>query len=352
MARVMKQERKAAVADLEGGKAKVKRDDLPLPPEELRGLLRMMQLLRRFEETTRQKYLEGKIWGFCHLYVGQEASGVGAISPLRPDDYVISHYRDHGHCLAKGTEPARIMAELFGKATGVSKGRGGSMHLFDAERNFLGGDAIVAGQIPLAVGVAVALKRLGKGQVILCFFGDGSLNEGAFHESLNLASLWKLPVVFVCENNAYGMGTSIERASAVIQATKRADAYDMAVERVDGMDVLAVRAATERAIRRAREENLPTFLELVCYRFFGHSIMDPAKYRTREEIGDWVQRDPIQQLKAKMMGWGLLTDQDWEAMVKDVEREVSEAVAFAESSPEPEVTTLEDSVYSEPIRGA
>lgn len=344
-------ERKGAEAPLEVGEAKVERVDLPLPPEELRQLLRMMQLLRRFEETARQKYLEGKIWGFCHLYVGQEAAGVGTISALRPDDYIISHYREHGHCLAKGTEPSRIMAELYGKATGVSKGRGGSMHLFDAERNFLGGDAIVAGQIPIAVGVGVALKRLGKGQVILCFFGDGSLNEGAFHESLNLASLWKLPVVFICENNAYGMGTAIERASAVKQATKRAEAYDIVAERVDGMDVLTVRAATERAIRRAREESLPSFLELICYRFYGHSIMDPAKYRTREEIREWMIRDPIEQLKAKMMGWGLLTEEGWKAVAGDVEREVSEAVAFAEASPEPEVSSLKDSVYAEPLRG-
>lgn len=349
MAGVTKQ--KKATARPKRGEAKGVKNEIPLPEKELRKLLRKMQLLRTFEEATRAKYLEGKVYGFCHLYLGQEATAVGSISVLRPDDYLISSYRDHGHCLAVGTEPDRIMAELFGRETGVSKGRGGSMHLFDAKRNFLGGDAIVGGQIPLAVGVSVALKQLGKGQVILCFFGDGALNEGAFHESLNLASLWKLPIIFICENNAYGMGTSIERASAVTQATKRAEAYDMATDRVDGMDVLAVRTATEKALRRAREENLPTFLEMICYRFVGHSMMDPAKYRDRDEIQEWVRRDPIEQLKTRMTGWGLLTKADWEAVVKDVEREVAEAVAFAETSPEPQLATLEDWVYSDSGKG-
>src|SRR5216117_3731682 len=252
-----------------------------------------MLLIRRFEEKCAESYSLGKIGGFCHLYIGQEAVGVGAISALRADDYVLTSYREHGQAIAKGISPEAVMAELYGKAGGCSHGKGGSMHLFDAKLNFLGGHAIVGGQIPLATGVAFASKYKGTDQVTLCFFGEAAVNQGAFHESLNMAQLWKLPCIYICENNKYGMGTSLERAMSLQNISEKACAYELESEYVDGMDVLAMRHATQRAVKRAREQSAPTLIEARTYRFMGHSMSDPGKYRTRAEIEKYQERDPI-----------------------------------------------------------
>ena len=254
-----------------------------------------MLLIRRFEEKAAEMYALGKIGGFLHLYIGQEAVAVGAISTLRPDDYAIAGYREHGHVLAKGADPRRVMAELFGRRDGVSKGKGGSMHMFDRNVNFLGGHAIVGGYLPLATGVGFAIRYEERDRVILCFFGDGSVPQGEFHESLNLASLWKLPVVFICENNRYAMGTAIQRALAQTDISKFAQAYAMPGEACDGMDVLAVRECVGRAVARAREAKTPTLVEARTYRFRGHSMRDPAAavYRTKDEVEEEKRRDPI-----------------------------------------------------------
>src|SRR5438445_4832568 len=270
-----------------------------------------MLLLRRFEEKCAESYSLGKIGGFCHLYIGQEAVGVGAISVLRPDDYVITSYREHGQAIAKGISPAAVMAELFGKSGGCSRGKGGSMHLFDKSVNFLGGHAIVGGQIPLATGVAFASKYRGTDQVTLCFFGEAAVNQGAFHESLNLAQLWKLPCIYICENNQYGMGTSQERAMSLQDIAQKARAYEIAAEHVDGMDVLAVRAATQRAVERARKQSLPTLLEVRTYRFMGHSISDPGNYRTRMEIEKHQERDPLKLFRATLAEEKILSDKEF-----------------------------------------
>src|SRR6201991_1876579 len=256
-------------------------------------LYRQMLLTRRFEEKSAEAYVAGKIGGFCHLYIGQEAVAVGAISAIRKDDYVFVSYREHGHALAKGMSALSIMAELFGKATGCSKGKGGSMHMFDKELGFLGGHGIVGGQIPLATGAAVASMYQSTDQVTLCFFGEAAVNQGAFHESLNMAQLWKLPCIYICENNQYGMGTSLARAMSLSDVSQKACGYGMASEFVDGMDVLPVRAATERAVERARKESLPTLLEIRTYRFMGHSMSDPGNYRARVEIEKDQERNHI-----------------------------------------------------------
>src|SRR6266446_544257 len=271
----------------------------PSPPaieedrETLMKIFHQMLLIRRFEEKCAESYSLGKIGGFCHLYIGQEAVGVGAISALRDDDYVITSYREHGQAIAKGISPEAVMAELYGKAGGCSHGKGGSMHLFDVDVNFLGGHAIVGGQIPLATGVAFASKYKETDQVTLCFFGEAAVNQGAFHESLNMAQLWKLPCIYICENNMYGMGTSLQRAMSSQDVASKACAYELASESVDGMDVLKMREATQRAIKRAREEALPTLIEARTYRYMGHSMSDPGKYRTRAEIEKYQERDPI-----------------------------------------------------------
>src|SRR5204863_489473 len=255
-----------------------------LEREKLLQMLSQMLLFRRFEEKAAESYTLGKIGGFCHLYIGQEAVAVGSIAALRPDDYIMTSYRDHGHALARGTSPDEVMAELYGKAGGCSTGKGGSMHLFDRDTNFLGGHAIVGGQIPLATGIAFAEKYRESDQVALCFFGEAAVNQGAFHESLNMAQLWKLPCIYICENNQYGMGTSLARAMSLQNVSEKACAYELASEFVDGMDVLAMRRATQRAIKRARENYQPTLIEARTYRYMGHSMSDPGNYRTRAEI--------------------------------------------------------------------
>ncbi|MBI2205897.1 MAG: pyruvate dehydrogenase (acetyl-transferring) E1 component subunit alpha [Candidatus Rokubacteria bacterium] len=323
---------------------------VPALDEELaRRLLFDMMLIRRFEEKAGEMYALGKIGGFLHLSIGEEAVAVGAISTLRPDDYAISTYREHGHCLAKGSDPRRVMAELFGRRDGLSKGKGGSMHLFDKTVNFLGGHAIVGAHLPLATGVAFASKYRSDDRVILCFFGDGSVPEGEFHESMNLAALWKLPVVFICENNRYAMGTSLERALAQTEIWKFGHAYHMACEPVDGMDVLAVRDSIGKAVERARRESAPTLVEARTYRFRGHSMRDPAGavYRTKEEVEREKLRDPIVLFRTRASEAGVLTDADVKALEKDVNDRVDEAVAFAEASPEPPVEWLFTDIYKE-----
>lgn len=309
-------------------------------------LLRQMLLIRRFEEKSAESYSLGKIGGFCHLYIGQEAVGVGAISAVRRDDYVITSYREHGQALAKGISADAIMAELFGKAGGCSSGKGGSMHLFDESVNFLGGHAIVGGQIPLATGVAFASKYRETDQVTLCFFGEAAVNQGAFHESLNLAQLWKLPCIYICENNRYGMGTSLERAMSSHNVAEKACAYDLASEYVDGMDVIAMRRATQRAVERARTESLPTLIEARTYRYMGHSMSDPGNYRTRAEIEKYQERDPIKLFTATLKKDKLVTDRDLADMENEIKEQVEHALRFAEESPEPDPKELYTNVYA------
>jgi pyruvate dehydrogenase E1 component alpha subunit len=318
--------------------------------ETLMKIFHQMLLIRRFEEKCAESYSLGKIGGFCHLYIGQEAVGVGAISALRDDDYVITSYREHGQAITKGISPDAVMAELYGKATGCSKGKGGSMHLFDSSVNFLGGHGIVGGQIPLGTGVAFASKYQETDRVTLCFFGEAAVNQGAFHESLNMAQLWKLPCIYICENNQYGMGTSLARAMSLQNIAEKARAYKMASEFVDGMDVLAMRRATQRAIQRARENYLPTLIEARTYRYMGHSMSDPGNYRTRAEIEKYQERDPIKVFTATLKENALLTDQDIADFEAQVKAEVERAVRFAEESPEPDPSELYAHVYANPIK--
>lgn len=317
--------------------------------ETLVELLRQMLLIRRFEEKSAEAYSLGKIGGFCHLYIGQEAVAVGSISAIRKDDYVLTSYRDHGHAIAKGMSPDAIMAELFGKAGGCSKGKGGSMHMFDKSIGFLGGHAIVGGQIPLATGVAFASKYQGTDQVTLCYFGEAAVNQGAFHESLNMAQLWKLPCIYICENNQYGMGTSLQRAMSLHDISQKACAYEMAAEFVDGMDVLAVREATVRAVERARKDYLPTLIEVRTYRFMGHSMSDPGNYRTRAEIEKYQERDPLKVFAATLLEEKVVSEKDYEAMEKQVQEQVAQALRFAEESPLPKPGELYTDVYANPI---
>jgi pyruvate dehydrogenase E1 component alpha subunit len=314
-----------------------------------RRLLREMILIRRFEEKAAEAYALGKIGGFLHLSIGEEAVAVGATSVLRPDDYAISTYREHGHCLAKGSDPRRIMAELFGRRDGLSKGKGGSMHLFDRSTNFLGGHAIVGAHLPLAAGVGFAIKYRDGDQVILCYFGDGAVPEGEFHEALNLSALWKLPVVWICENNRYAMGTSLERALAQTEIWKFAETYRIPGEPVDGMDVLAIREAVGRAVARARTDRTPTLVEARTYRFRGHSMRDPAGavYRTKEEVEREKLRDPILLFREHVRQAGVLAEADVKAVEKDVNDLVDEAVAFAEASPEPPLDWLHTDIFKE-----
>jgi len=312
-----------------------------------RSYLRQLLLIRRFEEKAGEAYSLGKIGGFCHLYVGQEAVAVGVMAALRLDDHVVSAYREHGHALARGMSARSVMAELFGKSTGCSKGKGGSMHLFDAGLGFLGGHGIVGSHIPLAAGVAFAHKYRVSDQVAVCFFGEAAANIGAFHETLNMASLWDLPAVFICENNGYGMGTAIARASAVNALSVRGTSYDMPAEQVDGQNVLVVREAVDRAVSRARTESKPTLLELMTYRYVGHSMSDAAHgtYRSKDEVEEYRRRDPIQVLADIMRGGGYLDDAGLEALNTEVLAEVEDAYKFAEESPDPDPSELYTDVY-------
>ncbi len=314
-----------------------------------RRMLRQMLLVRHFEEKAAEAYALGKIGGFCHLYIGQEAVAVGSLNALRDDDYVICSYREHGQALVRGIPPNAVMAELYGKATGSSHGKGGSMHLFDAGKRFMGGHGIVGGHIPLAAGLAFAIKYRDGDQVCLCYFGEAAVNIGAFHEALNMASVWKLPVVFLCENNRYGMGTAFERVAAVTDVVEHACSYDLAAEMVNGMDVLAVHDATKRAVERARKGGHPTLLEVRTYRYMGHSMSDPLHgvYRTKEEVEEQKQRDPITQMAHKLTGDGVLDQTGLDALDAEIRAEVEAAAQFADQSPDPEPGELLTDVLAE-----
>jgi pyruvate dehydrogenase E1 component alpha subunit len=320
-----------------------------LDTDTLIDLYRQMILIRRFEEKSAEAYSIGKIGGFCHLYIGQEAVAVGSISAIRKDDYVLTSYREHGHALAKGMTADEVMAELFGKATGCSKGKGGSMHMFDRELSFLGGHGIVGGQIPLATGTAFAAKYKGTDQVTLCYFGEAAVNQGAFHESLNMAQLWKLPCIYICENNQYGMGTSLERAMSLRDIAQKSCAYEIASEFVDGMDVIAVREATQRAVERARKDYLPTLLEVRTYRFMGHSMSDPGNYRTRAEIEKHQERDPIKLFSASLIEENIVDEKTLTEIDKEVQAIVLKSFEFADQSPLPASEELYTDIYANPI---
>jgi pyruvate dehydrogenase E1 component alpha subunit len=310
-------------------------------------LLHSMLLQRRFEERCAEAYALGKIGGFCHLYIGQEAVSTGTLSMLRPDDYVITTYRDHGQALARGVPPRSVMAELFGRVDGCSRGKGGSMHLFDANTNVLGGHGIVGGHVPLATGVGFAIKYRGGDQVIVCFMGESVVNTGAFHEALNMAALWKLPCVFIIENNRYGMGTALERASAIHDIYERGAAYNMPRGQCDGQDVYEVRKAVGEAIDRARKEQIPTLLEIRTYRFMGHSMSDAVSgtYRTKAELEEYMKRDPITLLSSRMKQSGELTDDQLQKMDEEIKAVVQDAWDFADASPEPPLEALYEDVY-------
>ncbi len=313
-------------------------------------LLRDMVYARRFEERCYEAYVERKIGGFLHLYPGQEACAYGVMAAARPGhDYVITGYRDHVHAIACGVEPKAVMAELYGKATGCSKGFGGSMHLFDVGKRFMGGYAIVGGPFPLAAGMAMALKHQGHDDTIaICFLGDAANNQGTFHETMNMASVWELPVLFVCENNLYGIGTAIERSTAVLDQYKRVDAYGIPANWADGQDVEAVYAAAGEAVGHVRGKRQPYFLELNTYRFRGHSMSDGGKYRTKEEEAEWKKRDPIRILKDRLIAAGALTEDAYKTMDRETLREVEDVVVpFAENSPEPDVADVAKYVLAE-----
>jgi pyruvate dehydrogenase E1 component alpha subunit len=310
-------------------------------------LLRSMLLQRRFEERCAEAYSQAKIGGFCHLYIGQEAVSTGSLSLLRADDYVITTYRDHGQAIARGIPPRAVMAELFGRVDGCSRGKGGSMHLFDRNVNFLGGHGIVGAHVPLATGVGFAIKYRGGDQVCLCYMGESVVNTGAFHEALNMAGLWKLPVVYVIENNRYGMGTALERASAIHDVFERGAAYNIARGSCDGQDVFAVRAAIQEALDRARGASLPTLLEVRTYRFMGHSMSDAVSgtYRTKAELEEWQKRDPIVLLRMQMQENAELTDDQLQQIDDEIRAQVQDAWDFAEQSPEPPLEALYEHVY-------
>lgn len=315
-------------------------------------VLRRMTLIRRFEEKAAQMYGLRKIGGFCHLYNGQEGVAVGAVEALDlKNDYLLTAYRDHGHALAVGMEPRAIMAELYGKITGCSRGKGGSMHMFDAEKHFLGGNGIVGAQIPMATGAAFAQmywkKVMGKEDqgVTLCFFGDGAIHQGAFHESLNLASVWNLPAIYIVENNQFGMGTAVKRVSAVEDFAIKATGFDMPGMTVDGMNVLAVYEGIKQAKELIAKEGKPVLMDIKTYRYKGHSMSDPAKYRTREELEEFQRQDPILVLKARMIDAKMINNDEYKKMDDEVKAEVQDAIDFAESSDEPPLETIYEDVY-------
>ena len=318
-----------------------------LEKTEVAEFYRKMLLIRRFEEASARLYMQRLIGGFLHLYIGEEAVAVGAISLLEPQDYIITHYRDHGHALARGLDPKACMAELCGRSTGASGGKGGSMHLFDASRNFMGGHAIVGGQMPIGVGIGLGIQMQGKNAAVMVFFGDGAVNEGEFHESLNLASLWKLPVVFFLENNLYGMGSHVDKTHAAGRDIyNSAEYYKIPAVQIDGMDLMEVREATTEALRRVRAGNGPVFIEAMTYRYRGHSMSDPVKYRENSEVEEWRINDPIDRFKALALEEGLITSQEMEQIQKEVAETIAEAIDYATKSPFPDLGSIYDNVYA------
>jgi len=310
-------------------------------------LLRQMLRVRRFEEKCVELYSATKIRGFMHLYIGEEAVAVGAMQALTPEDAIVATYREHGHALVRGVSPGSIMAEMYGKVEGCARGRGGSMHLFDAATRFYGGNAIVGGGLPLAVGLALADKLQARRRVTACFFGDGAVAEGEFHECMNLAAVWRLPVLFLCENNRYAMGTAIERYESETDLALKAASYELTAWSVDGMDVIAVEEAVRRAAAEVRDGDRPCFVELRTYRFRAHSMYDPDLYRTKDEIERWKEHDPIPALSAQLQAAGLLSDADVERLEREISREIEDAIAFAEAGTLEPVEELERFVYFE-----
>ncbi|MFI5398023.1 MAG: pyruvate dehydrogenase (acetyl-transferring) E1 component subunit alpha [Candidatus Binatia bacterium] len=320
--------------------------ELPATLEHALLLLREMLRIRRFEEKTVELYSLGKIRGFLHLYIGEEAVAVGAMQALTPDDSIVATYREHGQALARGIPAGALMAELYGKANGCSRGRGGSMHFFDVSRRFYGGYAIVGGGLPIALGLALADKLQGHSRVTACFFGDGAVAEGEFHESLNLAALWKLPVLFLCENNLYAMGTALSRHQSQTDIRRKAEAYAIPADAVDGMDVVAVEAATRHAVEGVRRGDGPYLLEARTYRFRAHSMYDPELYRTKEEVEGWKQHDPLVTCPAYLRAGGALSEAEFAAMEGAVTAEIDAAVRFAEDGPWEPVEDLTKDVYT------
>ncbi|TLM65259.1 MAG: pyruvate dehydrogenase (acetyl-transferring) E1 component subunit alpha [Deltaproteobacteria bacterium] len=316
-----------------------------LPDHDLVRLYEQMVLSREFEESCAEQYAKGHITGFLHLYSGQEAVAAGATAALHKDDYILSAYREHAQALVRGAEPKRVMSELFGKATGMCKGKGGSMHLFSAELNFMGGYAIVGGQLPIACGLAFSSRYRQEDRITACFFGDGAVNQGTFHESLNWARLWELPVLFICENNFYGIGTEVHRSSALPTVHKRTCGYDIPSEKVDGMDVLAVFKAVKYAAEKVRESGRPYFIEALTYRFRGHSMADPAKYRSAAEHEVWKARDPIPNYARRLLAEGIATEAQLAAIRDRCVALVAEAVSFAEASPWPAADEVWEDIY-------
>jgi pyruvate dehydrogenase E1 component alpha subunit len=314
-------------------------------PEAAREWLETMALIRRFEERAGEMYAKAKVGGFLHLAIGEEATIVGAVRAMRDGDYLISTYRSHGHALARGTDPDAVMAELFGRKDGVSAGRGGSMHMFDLERRFMGGYGIVGGNLPLAAGMGLASDYLGTEDATLCVFGDGASNQGTFGESLNLAALWKLPVVFMVTNNQFGMGTALERHSAVPDLHRRGEGFGVPGMQCDGMDVVDTYETIGEALRRAREDRQPILVEAITYRFRGHSMADPEEYRTKEQVEEWRKRDPIKLWGDRLVAEGVLSEDDPEAIDEAAITRVDEAVTFADRSPFPEPESLYDDIY-------
>ena len=308
---------------------------------------RTIMLVRRFEEKSAQLYGQQKIRGFCHLYIGQEALVAGMVTALTPEDKVITAYRDHGHALALGVSANAVMAELYGKATGCSGGKGGSMHMFSKEHNFFGGHGIVGAQIPLGAGLALAEQYNGTKNLSITFFGDGAVRQGALHETFNMAMLWKLPAIFVCENNQYAMGTSVERTTNLLDIYKIGAAYDMPSFQVDGMKCETVHEALVEAAARARRGDGPTFLEIKTYRYRGHSMSDPAAYRTKEEVAEYKTKDPLETTKATILERGYATEAELDQIEADIMAEVEASVTFAENSPYPDASELFTDVYVE-----
>lgn len=333
---------------------KTKKQEVVVPASldeaRLLAMYRQMVLIRRIEEEAAEAYQRGLIGGFLHLYIGEEATAVGSINALRDDDNIVVHYRDHGHALARGCTAREVMAELMGKVTGLSKGKGGSMHMAKRERRLWGGYAIVAAQLSLAAGIALADQYAGEDRVTICYFGDGATNNGYFHESLNLSAVWKLPVIWVCENNNYGMGTRVDRASAVTEMYRKACAYDIPAEQVDGQNVLDVFEVTQRAAEHVRSGNGPYFIEARTYRYRGHSMGDPERYRSKEEVEEWLKNDPIRRFANILLSLGVEQER-LDAIHAEVEEEVQDAVRFAEESPEPPLEALYEDIYANPPAG-
>ena len=318
-----------------------------LSKKELLKLQEKMILIREFEEACGENYAKGFIRGFLHLYIGEEAIAVGAISSLEKEDYVVTHYRDHGHALARGLSTESVMAELFGKSTGVSKGKGGSMHLFDVEKKFMGGHAIVGAQLPLALGIALACKYKKENNVVLVFFGDGAVSQGTFHETLNLASLWELPVLFFLENNLYGMGSHVENTRAEGRDIySSADAYGIQAEIVDGMNVLEVLDITKKSLESIRNNSKPILIEAKTFRFSGHSMADPAKYRSKDELNYWLKKDPIKSFEKYLIGENICTKDELKKIKEKAINEIEKAVDFSIKSPEPSLEELKKDIYA------